>query len=348
MPRAHATLKDVAWRAGVSLMTASRALRNQANVAHATRERVEKAALALKYRPNPLISALMSHRRASRALRGTLTIAFITNFPKRHGCRTPKINHDFFDGAAAACERHGYKLEDFWLREPGMSGKRLSSILYSRGINGLLIAPLAVPLGHMRLDWELFSAVALGYSLALPRLHRAVNDQFRSMRVALRHLRKMGYVRPGLALRASLDERVEHHYTGGFLVDQQRLPASKRVPPHVLPDAEWNEKEFQRWFLRHRPEVIVTHHEAILEWLENLGVEVPGECGVVHLNCPDRSGRLAGIYQNGVEVGSTAADFLVAMLQRNERGLPALPRSLLVEGTWINGRTLAERRKFSR
>ena len=346
MSQRQITLKEVAQKAGVSIMTASRALRNQANVTEATREKVARAAQLLNYRPNPLVSALMSYRRASRVIRDTLTIAFITNFARRDGWRSPRINEDFFEGAAQACMRHGYKLEEFWLREADMSARRLSSILYSRNINGLLVAPLPVALGHMRLEWPDFSAVALGYSLAWPRLHRAVNHQFRSIRTALRRLRKLGYHKIGLALRSSIDERVEHHYTGAFLVDQQRIRVSQRVPMHVVPDRNWNEKSFAKWFLKHRPEVVVSHHEEVLDWLGRLKVRVPTDAGFIHLNCPDPSGRLAGIYQNGPEVGAAAADFLVAMLQRNERGIPELPHTILVEGTWIDGKTLLPRSNY--
>jgi LacI family transcriptional regulator len=334
------TLREVARHAGVSVMTASRALRNQANVSSATRDAVLKAAQDLNYRPNPLVSALMSYRRASRVFRDTLTIAFITNFTARTSWKTSKINADFFEGASAASERHGYKLEEFWLREPNMSGRRLSQILYHRNINGILIAPLPVALGHMRLDWDLFSAVALGYSLALPRLHRAVNHQFRSMRTALRRLRKSGYRKIGLALRASIDERVEHHYTGGYLADQNRLEKEHHVPLHVVPDKEWDKKAFQKWFAKNKPDVVVTHHEEVLDWLQSMNVDVPNDVGFVHLNLPDRSGRFAGIYQNGPSVGVAAVDFLVAMLQRNERGIPTLAHSILVEGTWMEGQTL--------
>jgi LacI family transcriptional regulator len=229
-----------------------------------------------------------------------------------------------------------------------MSAKRLSSILYSRNVNGLLIAPLPVALGHMRLEWEKFSAVALGYSLAWPRLHRAVNHQFRSMRMALRQLKKMGYGRMGLALRSSIDERVEHHYTGGFLADQQRVGSRQRLPLHVVPDRAWSERAFGLWFNKHRPDVVVSHHEEVLEWLARLKVDVPNEVGFVHLNCPDQSGRLAGVYQNGPEVGAAAADFLVAMIQRNEAGIPDMAHTILVDGTWTNGTTLISKTNYGR
>jgi len=115
---------------------------------------------------------------------------------------------------------------------------------------------------------------------------------------------------------------------------------------HVVPDREWTEKNFAKWFTKNKPEVVVSHHEEVLEWLARLKVKVPQETGFIHLNLPDTTGRMAGIYQNGHEVGAAAADFLVAMLHRNERGIPELPHTILVEGTWIDGKTLLARSNY--
>jgi LacI family transcriptional regulator len=168
------------------------------------------------------------------------------------------------------------------------------------------------------------------------------------MRMALRHLRKMGYARMGLALRSSIDERVEHHYTGAFLADQQRLSPRERVPLHVVQDRVWSERAFGSWFIKQRPEVVVTHHEEVLDWLARLKISVPNEVGVVHLNCSDPSGRIAGVYQNGPEVGAAAADFLVAMIQRNEAGIPDLAHTILVDGAWVDGKTVLSRTNYRR
>ena len=67
---------------------------------------------------------------------------------------------------------------------------------------------------------------------------------------------------------------------------------------------------------------------------------MPEDVGFALLNCADRSGQFAGIYQNGPTLGAVAVDFLIGMIQRNERGVPELPHSLLVEGTWVQGRTV--------
>lgn len=211
----------------------------------------------------------------------------------------------------------------------------------------MIVAPLPVALGHMRLDWENFSAITLGYSLARPQLHRAVNHQFRSMPLAMRQLRKLGYHRVGLALRASIDERVDHQWVGSFLVEQRRSKPADQVPLFVVQDKDWREEKLGRWLHEHRPDVIISQHEEILQWLEALRVRVAEEIGFIHLNCPDKSGRFAGIYQNGPAVGAVAVDFLVGMTQRNERGIPKLPHSILVEGTWQEGATLKARQQIT-
>jgi len=94
----------------------------------------------------------------------------------------------------------------------------------------LIVAPLPVAKGHVHFDWARFSAVTIGYSVASPPLHRAVNHQFRSHLMALRTLRKKGYRRLGLALRSSFDERVDHHWIGRFLADQRRHKEADQIP----------------------------------------------------------------------------------------------------------------------
>lgn len=70
MKAKNATLDDVAHRAGVSYQTVSRVLNRSANVAEATRRRVEDAILALNYVPNRMAQQL--------AGKGTPTLGLVT------------------------------------------------------------------------------------------------------------------------------------------------------------------------------------------------------------------------------------------------------------------------------
>jgi LacI family transcriptional regulator len=333
-------MKDVAGMAGVSVMTVSRALSNHPRLAPPTRERILQTAEQLGYRPNPMVSALMRSRRTGRSLPRQWVLGFVTGFNTRNGWRASRLHIEFYEGAVEEADRRGYHIEEFWLREPRMTPQRLSQILHTRNIPGLLIAPLPVPLGHLRLDWDKFSAVALGHSLAWPPLHRAVDQQFHSVRLALHESRRHGYRRPGLAIRASLDQSAHHHWAGAFLVDQKSRKPPRQVPLFMVPDRAWGEARFKTWFQRSHPDVILSPHEEVLEWVKRLGLLVPQDVGFVHLSCPDTSGRFAGIYHQGRAVGAAAVDLLVDMIHRNERGIPRTPRWVLVEGTWQNGATL--------
>ncbi len=323
-------------------MTVSRALRKQSNISPETQKRIQVIADELGYRPNPLVSALMTYRRAAKPVESHLSIGFVTNFPTRDGWKVSKLYESFYEGVAESADRHGYGVEAFWLREPGMTSERLTQILLTRSIHGLVIAPLPVAHGELEMGWENFCAVTLGYSLTKPLLHRAVNHQFRSMRSAMRELRTLGYKRLGLALPASLNERVDRQWVASFLVEQRDLDHS--VPLFVPDDAQWNFESFRKWFAAQEPDAVIGHEEIVLEWLKKMGVRVPDDVGFVHLNCADQSGTFAGIYQNGPAIGAVAVDFLIGMIHRNERGLPVLPHSLLVEGTWVSGKTVRARK----
>ena len=341
LPKKPVTLAEIAKRAGVSVMTVSRALRKQSNISPETQKKIQDIADQLGYRPNPLVSALMTYRRSAKPVPAHVSIGFITNFPTRDGWKVSKLYQEFFQGVSESADRHGFGVEIFWLREPGMTTERLTQILLTRSIHGLVIAPLSAAHGELDLDWQHFSAVTFGYSLTKPLLHRAVNHQFRSMRLAMRELRKLGYQRLGLALPSSLNERVDRQWVASFLVEQLHL--DHNVPLFVPEDPQWSFENFRKWFNAHKPDAVISHEEVAYDWLKKLGAHVPDDVGFVHLNCADDSGQFAGIYQNGPTVGAVAVDFLIGMIHRNERGEPALPHSLLVEGTWVAGKTVRNR-----
>jgi LacI family transcriptional regulator len=280
----------------------------------------------------------------SRGARSTAppsaALGFITAFETRDGWRRSPLNQRFFKGATGAAERHGYRLEEFWIRDPKVSSQRLSQILHTRNVPGLLIAPMPRPEDSLQLEWDKFAVVALGYSLASPAINRAVDQQFHSMRLALQHLHQLGYRRPGLAVRAALNESVHNHWAAGMLVEQQARSPSEHVPLFVVSDQQWNESSFTKWYVNYRPDVILGLDEEILTWLLNWGLGVPEDVGFVHLECPNGEGRFAGIRRNGVAVGMAAIDLLVGMIHRNERGVPALPKWILVESRWQDGATL--------
>jgi LacI family transcriptional regulator len=61
---------------------------------------------------------------------------------------------------------------------------------------------------------------------------------------------------------------------------------------------------------------------------------------VAFLTLPRVNGEFSGVDENPQVVGAAAADFIAGMIHRNERGVPAMPQRVLIEGSWIDGRTV--------
>ncbi len=334
------TMQRVADAAGVSRMTVSLALRNSPRISEGTRRRVQALAVSLGYRPDPLIQRLATRLGQSRRERDGQVIAWVTAWKERNGWKKYPAFCAAYEGALARAEKLGYRLEEFWLRQPGMTARRLSRILHQRGIECVLIAPLPKGGGHLTLEWERFSLVALGYSMVAPRVNRVVNHQLHSAREAIRQLYRRGYRRIGLCVLQEQNARVDHSWLEAIAYHQFQSPASDRVQPLV--QSVWNAKEAQRWLKKERPDSLLVQGSWIREFLVKEGYSVPGDIAVALLDWPDRAQDMAGINQRIDVVGAAAVDLVVSQAYHHEKGLPAAPRTVMVEGIWIDGATVAK------
>jgi DNA-binding LacI/PurR family transcriptional regulator len=52
----------------------------------------------------------------------------------------------------------------------------------------------------------------------------------------------------------------------------------------------------------------------------------------------------AGINQNSEEIGRVAVETLISLINSNDRGKPTVPRRILVEGAWVDGASLPNRK----
>jgi LacI family transcriptional regulator len=235
----------------------------------------------------------------------------------------------------------GYAVEEFWLREPGMTGQRFSQLLETRSICGVIVAPLPRGRGHVPMEWGRFCLATINYSLWRPALHRAAPRQTSGVSLAVRHLRRLGYNRIGLALPLNIDARANHNWSASFLMNRHRLAGSQPWP--LLLTRHWNERQFGEWFRSHRPDVVMSTEEEVLEWLRRLGARVPDDAGYVNLEWSDHPPDCCGIRPSASRVGAAAVDLVVEQLEHNERGLPAHPKTVLIDGEWVPGSTVVSR-----
>ena len=335
-----ATLQDVADRAGVHRSTVALALRDDTRISAVTRQRVKSIARELGYQPNPLVAALMSTRRSGNPLKH-VTLAYVTNYPTAFGWRPEHHDRpDFFPGALSRAEDFGYKLEHFWLREPGMTPERFCRILEARGIYGLIIGRLPPGEHTLQFAWDRFSCVALGMTLQSPLLHHVTENHFEAAALGIQRCIERGYRRIGFAFSEANDSpRVGERWLSAYAGGQLRLASTDRIP--ICPGDPASEAEFAQWFCANQPDaLLVTHARPVLGWLRKLGKEVPRDVGLIDLAGDHPELNCAGVHCNPTRIGALAIEMLIGLMHRSEAGVPATRHEILLTGEWREGFTL--------
>lgn len=348
------TLADIAQKAGVHVTTVSLAMRNHPRLPETTRKRIQKLAEEMGYAPDPFLRALVAYRGKVMPRRNPPTLAYVTNWNTRWGWKEVFAHSGFFAGAEAKALELGYRFEHFWLHEPGLTQGRLSGMLYARGINGLIIASHSRMMGDdLLFDWEKFSAVKIDYYPHHPMLHNVTNNQCNIVRLAMQKVRAAGYRRMGFVMHRGWDHAVDNNWTAGCLCEQQHLTAKERVPAHIFPEAhpaerwfnetnasvEVDHEAFEAWYKKYQPDVIISKAAYVLPALARMGLKIPRDIAFVNLFLEKADGAVAGVRQNHQTVGGLAVEILAGQLHHNKYGLPEIPTTTFVEGTWFDGAT---------
>lgn len=331
------TMQTIADQAGVSRATVCRVLQNHPQHGAGTREKVWRIARELGYLTNPLVSALMVQVRRGRRPSHAGVIALLSGERDPSAWRDvangPIFGH-YYDGIAVRAAQRGFRVEEMALGGLDPEGRRISSILFARGIHGVIVAPVpqSSVSGKVNLDWSRFSAATIGFSLTQPSLHRACNHSYQGAVQACSELARRGYRRIGLYIPARIQARVGRQWLAGVLVHQQGLPRARCVP--VLEPPDWSKRALLAWMRAHRPDVVLSTGRGPLEDLRRAGYRVPEEVGYALLDRNSEETGLAGIDQQPEKIAAVAVDLVLDHLYRNERGIPPTPRTVMIEGRW--------------
>lgn len=332
------TMEDVARSAGVHQTTVSRALRNDRRLPEATRQRIKAIADEMGYRPNPLLSALGANLRQRRTGEFSATLAYLVRADS-----PAERRREHLAGANDAAVAQGYRLEEFVVGSAGLSPERLNDVLLARNVQGVIIGPLPEPRGTIDLRWDEFCAVSIEFTFTQPLFDRIVHDSYAAMRQLLQQCRDRGYSRAGLVLSEAGNARTEGLNVGAFLFEQS-AGGLDGIPPRIMP--EWSADAFGAWFREQRPDVVITSNvfrDEVVGWMQAAGIRPGADVGLANVNAlPEQN--VAGIQQAWHSIGAIAVQQVIDKINRNDRGAPALFRSILIPGRWHEGETLPPRR----
>ena len=324
------TLRTIAEEAGVTHATVSMALRNHPLISAKTRKKIRRIADKLGYRPDPEVAKLMHHLRMKHKPMFKSTIAAVTTLSE---AEEPAYAIALRHGAQRTAEALGYGFSVFRVEAGKKRNSSLQRILRSRGVEGVLLLPMKEALSVGRfLDWSHFAVVSATYGVLAPDFHRTVPDQFGNTVLICRHLARLGCRRIGLVTWSGTGSVVDNRFSAAVMW-QNTMGGTEFVRAFVY------EKDFRdglrSWFTEERPDGLIVGTEMEAHAIvKELGLRLPGP---VHVAVTERPGPtpFSGIDQRAEEVGAAAAAQLNSLIQRGEKGAPAVPSVTMIKGHWM-------------
>jgi LacI family transcriptional regulator len=330
-------MQQIANKANVSKSAVSLALRNDPRITEATRVRIQKVAEAMGYRRNPVVDSLMTQLRAGRQPSFRANLALINCSPLKDLTR----NHTFRrlrEGVFRRAEQLGYGVEEFWLEQPDMRPQRLKQILETRGIRGLLLIAALSPdtIDDSYEDfWYDFACAVIGVTHLKNQLNCSTNDQYLTARRAAEKIISLGYKRPLLVVPEADDVLLEDKFSAGFY-SMERYLAKKNRLEYVPLDLNRMDKAVAT-ILKRAPDVVITNRDEVYDALSKVGIAIPQDLGLVHLDWHPDLTHWAGMRQNNRVIGSAGVDLVAGQLQKNEFGAQEFPQVVQIESVWIDG-----------
>ena len=337
-------LSDIARKAGVSKMTVSRALRDDPVVAERTRERIRKAAEELGYVPNPKLARLMYEMAQSRGNPNVLgELAYITTDETEDSWEKYHHESGCYEGAKEEALAYGYKLLPVWARSRRFGKGKLTEFLWSRGVDGLIIAPLGKAMigRQLEIDWDKFSSVQIGATLSYPKLDLVRHNHYMGMVQSLVGLENLGYRKIGLCTSVVSDMRSYHRWTSAYLHWRTvRRFTKSSLPSYYYQSGNVDKRTFKDWLAKYKVEAIISMDKEIMEICSALKIKIPEDIGFSVMDNPGQESGIAGIDQIAPQIGRKAVDDLIVSVRKGARGIPQHPIQTLVDGIWRPEKTV--------
>ncbi|MDR1283527.1 MAG: LacI family transcriptional regulator [Opitutaceae bacterium] len=343
-PGCPVTTASLAREAGVSQSTVSLALRDDPRVRESTRLRIRALADERGYIPDPALSALVAYRARTRAAGDFGKIAVLHDLDRKESGFPVPLRQQVA-GMRERARRLGYDVELFRAHADQSRSMRLSSMLYARGIRGLILLALRMPTLVMR--WEHFSAVVVGEYFSEPRLNHVNHHQGTILNTIYAELRSLGYRKIGFCNIGISEERKHHIYLGAYLkcLWLDGIPVEDSPPLFYDEATDWSPVP---WIRRHRFDAVMTMFPAaFLEKLKGTRYRVPQDLGLAGYSIPLQDGEypFSGYAIDHHRMGAAAVDTVQSMIHRGLRGVPRENElfDLFIRGQWVHGKTTSAR-----
>jgi len=337
---ARVTLQQIAEIVQCSRSTVSYALKNHPSIAPSTRDEIQRIAKELGWIPDAALRHQMALIRSTRKREDLPNLGVVFN--KRH---EELELHDtirrHLNGIKERAKQMGFVLDVFSLSEQPLSAERLTSVMHSRGIRGLILVDfdLSMPREYWALSSQ-FASVSVGVDPDHTEINVAMVDLLSMGRSAVKNIMDRGFQRPGFVIPNGLDVLVERGFTGGIHAGLIHLEKKNQLPvlythSHDVALGEADYSAIESWAETYQPDVVLStdsmHLRACLDrnsklrWLP-----------VYALDWRPNWGACGGVNQRSEAVGMAAVDMVIAQLDRGEFGVPGIKKTVVIESDWVD------------
>ena len=334
------TQKDIARRAQLSVAAVSMALKNHPSLPSDTIERVQAIAKELNYAPDPVLSALVAHRNGMRSSKSFSAIGLLSNWARPEEWTRLESAREILRGIEERAAELGYSIQHYCTHSDEARLARVGTVMKTRGIRGLILAPLEHNDDDFEIDSDSFSIVTIGTPTKYRYFHHVTQNQFANVQLCWEKLRQRGYRRVGLVVREELANRWSHQWEAAHNYERSQYGAARDEVSTLYLKSDDPLMRLREWLRKEKPDAVICRCNRFFEAASSEGIRIPEDIGYVSLNVADDAPEASGIDQHREEMGAIAMDSLNTLLQKNQRGEQRISTGTLVDGSWKEGKTL--------
>ncbi len=334
-------MKDVARDLNVSVVTVSKALRDQSDISAATKRRVLKRAAELNYQPNWIARSLVSGR--------THTIGTI-------GLVVPDLMYSFFaeiaKGISDRVRPSGYQVVISISEEDSSLEREEVALLLARRVDGLIVASAQSPAraGSFRvIEEHKIPYVLIDRKIAgLKANYVGVNDEMVG-KIATEHLIACGCRRIAHIGGSKIGTAVDRREGYRKALARHGFPSSGvLLVAGGYPDSGGYKAMRQLLSRRKRPDGVFCFNDPVaagaLNAILDAGLKVPEDIALIGVGNVHYSDQLriplSTVDQGSALVGRNAAELLLRLIEKRAQGTRTIllpPRLIVRDSSRRNG-----------
>lgn len=331
------TLSDIAKKAGVSKASASLALNGKPGVSAKLQQKIQLIATEMGYHKDPALSRIAACRwKSTEAPAGSVLGFLATANPLYPRIKPNPSQFSLYAAAAGHAAHLGYQIQ-FIDCSRYTEPKKLSDMLYHRGIQGLVIGNIYDQKFADEFEWDKFYSVAAFEGYVQVPVEQVSHSYTHALTKCWNMMRSYGMERIGLVLF-----QYKEKYFGNTMLCslfeylKQDIDPCNRLPTLFYETPE----QTVQWVQDQKPEVLIGFNDTFYWRLLEQSVRFPEDVSFVSLmrneDAPLHE-QLAGISSSMLQMGIFAVDRVDSLIRQGGPHIPEYPISHRFMGPWKDG-----------